>query len=173
MADDRVRMRIHRLERRVARLARALEAIKRWDERKHHPLRAFILEILDEDPTATDEEIADALVEKADELMRFAGIAELVTDLGLRLVANVGLWVHHNRERLITQRINRLRKRIAALQKELAKKPSRARGARAAREKVAPAAQDERSIFAAIGMSEGFVEAAVPKARKPRASGSE
>jgi hypothetical protein len=164
-ADARVEMRIHRLKRRVARLERGLELMKRWDERNYRLLRPFILEILDEDPDATDEEIVDALVEKIDQLLCFQGIAEIITDIGIRVAGEVGLWVHQNKERLITQRTKRLRKRIAQLEKQLAKrtgKPARARGTMGER-----TLQDTHAIFVALGMSEAFLEHAKPTKGKP------
>ncbi len=164
MTDTRVEMRIVRLRRRVARLERGLALLERWDENKYRPLRAFILEILDEDPDATDEEIVDALVEKADELARFQGLRELITDASIRVAAEVGLWAHRNRKRLIEGRLARLRKRIAALEKSQAKPRPRPGRARAALRQDARAAQEvpsgptEQAMFAQLGMSEEFYQ---------------
>jgi hypothetical protein len=171
MATDREAMRIRRLERRVARLERGLELLKHWDARKYQPLRPFITEILDEDSDATDEEIVDALVEKVDELLKFEGLVELITDVGIRLVAEVGLWVHQNRERLLTQRLARLRKRIAQLEKALPKKAAKKAGrSRMAKSLVSERAiEDEQAIFAELGMNAKFLEALKPTRRKTRA----
>jgi hypothetical protein len=127
MEDTSVEMQLARLRRRVARLERGLELLERWDEKKYQPLQAVIAELLAKDPDATDKEIVDALVERADELARFEGLRELITDVTIRLAAQVGLWVHRNRKRVIEGRLERLRERIAGLEKELA--PPRARAA--------------------------------------------
>lgn len=166
MTEQRLEMRILRLQRRVARLERGLALMERWDESKYRPLRPFILEILDEDPDATDEEIVEALVEKVDQLLRFEGLAEIITDIGIRVAAEVGLWVYQNKKRLITQRIKRLQRRIAQLRKERTRQASRAPRAAAARQR---AVVDDRAILLELGLSEAFLEGAKPTQRKPRA----
>jgi len=122
MTDTSVEMRLERLRRREARLERGLELLAGWDEKKYRPLKTFILEILAKNPKATDKEIVDALVDRADELAKLDGLRELITDVTIRVAARVGMWAHMNRKRLVEQRLERLRRRIATLEQELAGK---------------------------------------------------
>jgi hypothetical protein len=161
MTNARIEMRIARLERRVARLERSLALLDRWDEGKHRPLRAFLAEILDDDPDATDDEIVEALAEKADELARFQGIRELIADLGIRLAARIALWAHQNRRRLLAQRAERLRERI----NELRRKPDDARDDDPVSFGGTDSSEDPEAMLAELGMSPEMIEHTRPAKR--------
>lgn len=148
MPNNRLEMRIRRLQRRMARVQRWLDRMKTWDESKHHPIRAFLAEILHEDPDVTDEEIAEALVERVDEMMRFKGIMEIISDIGIRSFANIAVRVIRHRQELMTKRIETLQARISELQGQL--EGPRAHARRALED-------DTKKIFDDLGMDPQFV----------------
>jgi hypothetical protein len=147
MQTKRIEMRIRRLKRRAVRIERWLAEMGRWDAGKHRPFRAFVLEILDEDPDATDEEIIEALIEKADELTRFSGPAELISDVGIRLAARLVVFVYKNRETLLRRRLEQVRGTITRLQAELERTGPRG----------ALGGDDELDIFRDLGMDDAFI----------------
>ncbi len=147
MQTKRIEMRIRRLKRRTARIERWLGQMSRWDAGKHRPFRAFILEILDEDPDATDDEIIEALIEKVDDLMRFSGPAELISDVGIHIAARLVVLIYKNREVLLRRRLERIRGSIARLEAELERKGPRG----------AFGDDDELGIFRDLGMDDAFL----------------
>lgn len=115
----RLKMRIHRLSTRAARIRARLAHLGRWDEGRHGPARTLLHELIDEDDDLSDEELIDGLVERLDDLLAFSGIVETISDIGIRAFATVAVWILRNREAWMRGRLERIDARIAELRGRL------------------------------------------------------
>jgi len=121
MSDRRLAMRINRLEQRANNIRRRLENLHKWDESRHRPIRALLRELIAEDNDISDEELVEALAARADDLLAFNGIAETISDIGIRMFAAIAVWTIRSRENFMKARLERIKVRVTALRERLAK----------------------------------------------------
>lgn len=122
MANQR---RVRRIKRRIARIEQRIEVIEdvgrlelrgplaKWVERLE--ARPDIDLDKNDDGVVDFDELMDAVVEHVDELIDLGPLGELVTDLGVRLFAEVAVIIYRNTEDRLRRRVERLRSRLAAL----------------------------------------------------------
>ena len=120
MGDRRLAMRINRLEQRASNIRRRLDNLHKWDEGQHRPIRALLRELIAEDEDISDEELVEAVAARADDLLAFNGIAETISDIGIRVFAAIAVWTIRNREKFMRARLERIERRVAELRKRLA-----------------------------------------------------
>lgn len=122
MANQR---RIRRIKRRIVRIERRLQVIAdvgalalrgplaRWVEQLE--ARTDLELDTDSNGVVDFEELMDAVVEHADELVELGPLGDLVMDLGVRLFAEIAVIIYRNTEDRLRNRLDRLRRRLAAL----------------------------------------------------------
>ncbi len=153
MSDRRLAMRINRLEQRANNIRRRLDNLHKWDEGQHRPIRALLRELIAEDEDISDEELVEALAARADDLLGFNGIAETISDIGIRVFAAIAVWTIRNREKFMRARLERIERRVAELRKRLADdKPQGGFGATA------------EDVLAELGIDAEFVTESEPTA---------
>lgn len=76
----------------------------------------MLLEEVQDDPAITEDldALAEAVIERVDELIPLAGWSEVVADFGLRAVVYVALYVVKNRTALLEHRLELLEQKIEA-----------------------------------------------------------
>ena len=122
--------RLARYRRRVARLEQRLARIQSIeDSPARGALMTFIATVAqdmhidldaNEDGEVTFDEIVDEIADRLDALITLTGVAELVTDLGIRAFAWAAVMIYDNRVDVLTRRLARNKAKLAALETALA-----------------------------------------------------
>lgn len=115
----RLTRRIRRIERRLAWNRKIQAAWAHWSEERYRPIRAFINEIVADDPDISDDALVEALIEKVDELLEFQGLAEAISDLGIRLVAALAVAFVRHAPEWLAKRAEQMEARLKELRDQL------------------------------------------------------
>jgi len=70
----------------------------------------------DGDGTISIEEIVDEVADRLDELLVFSGLAELITNFGIKAFAWAAVVIHQGRVPALQRKLKRNRRRLAELE---------------------------------------------------------